>query len=313
MHRIDGAGHVDRLFVAEDPATLRPPTEITPEIMNAFQEELATLIEWAGIALAKGDNTQLKQALLAKFAGIDSAATKAGVQAQTYTAFITAGAGGAFVLTPNPAIAAYASGQRFRVKFHAVGNGADTINVSGLGAKNIKQYDSTGAKVAAVIAVSQLADMEYDGVDMMILNPLPLTAVTPASDPTYANNSGSAASTSWIRGAMSGIAAAAGFAASFNADGYIKFPSWLGGWVVQWGGYSQVGTPLGASSYYSAPNQNFPIAFPNACLRMFGSSTLNFCVAQVVPISTTQYTPRFSQPGGSGPINIDVYWIAVGR
>jgi len=72
MHRIDGAGHVDHMFVAEDPATFRPPTEITPEIMNAFQEELALFIEWAGIVLAKGDNTQMKQALLAKFALLDS-------------------------------------------------------------------------------------------------------------------------------------------------------------------------------------------------------------------------------------------------
>lgn len=65
MHRIDGAGHENHMFVAEDPATNRPPTEITPEIMNAFQEELATVIEWAGLVLAKGDNTQLKQAIQA--------------------------------------------------------------------------------------------------------------------------------------------------------------------------------------------------------------------------------------------------------
>lgn len=175
MHRIDGAGHVDHLFVAEDPATLRPPTEITPEIMNAFQEELATFIEWAGVVLAKGDNTQLKQALVAKFAGLDVAATKAGVQGQTYTAFTTGGGAGAFTLTPNPAIGAYAAGQRFRVKFHAAGNGADTVAVSGLAAKNIKQYDSAGAKVAAVIAANQLVDVEYDGVDMVLLDPLPPT------------------------------------------------------------------------------------------------------------------------------------------
>lgn len=182
MHRIDGAGHVDHLFVAEDPATLRPPTEITPEIMNAFQEELATFIEWAGIVLAKGDNTQLKQALVAKFAGLDVAATKAGVQGQAYTAFTTAGATGAFTLAPAPAIAAYAAGQRFRVKFHAAGNGADTINVSGLGAKNLKQFDSSGSKAAPVIAAGQLVDVEYDGVDMVLLDPLPPTV--PAAVPS---------------------------------------------------------------------------------------------------------------------------------
>ncbi|WP_416242739.1 phage tail protein [Azospira sp. APE16] len=173
MHRIDGAGHVDHLFVAEDQATLRPPTEITPEIMNAFQEELAHFIEWAGLILDKADNTQLKQGLVAKFAGIDTAATKAGIQAQTYTAFTTTGASGAFVLTPAPAINAYAAGQRFRAKFHVAGNGADTINVSGIGAKNLKQYDSTGAKVAPVIAPGQVADVEYDGEDMVIIDQLP--------------------------------------------------------------------------------------------------------------------------------------------
>lgn len=72
MHRIDGAGHVDNLWVPEDPDTQRPPTEITPEFMNAIQEELATFIVWAGLELAKADNTQLKQALLAKFALLES-------------------------------------------------------------------------------------------------------------------------------------------------------------------------------------------------------------------------------------------------
>lgn len=94
-------------------------------------------------------------------------------QTQPYTAFTTTGATGAFVLTPSPALAAYAANQRFRVKFHAVGNGSDTINVSGLGTKSIKQYDRAGAKVSAVITASQLADVEYDGVDFVILDPLP--------------------------------------------------------------------------------------------------------------------------------------------
>ncbi len=68
MHRIDGAGHVGNMFVTEDPAVNRPPTEVTAEILNAFQEELAGLIEWSGLALNKADNTQVKQTLLAKYA-----------------------------------------------------------------------------------------------------------------------------------------------------------------------------------------------------------------------------------------------------
>jgi hypothetical protein len=74
MHLIDGAGHVSNTFVAEDTATMRPPTEITPEIMNAFQFELANVVLWAlgAGSLNKADNTQLKQALMAKFAQLAS-------------------------------------------------------------------------------------------------------------------------------------------------------------------------------------------------------------------------------------------------
>lgn len=95
------------------------------------------------------------------------------LQKQTYTAFTTAGAAPNFTLTPAPAITAYTAGQRFRIKFHAAGSGADALNISGLGNKSLKQYDSTGTKVATVIAANQLADVEYDGVDMVILDPLP--------------------------------------------------------------------------------------------------------------------------------------------
>lgn len=62
MHRIDGAGHVNNTWVAEDPATNRPPTEITPEIMNALQEEIVNVIE-PKLALDKNNNTQLVTAI----------------------------------------------------------------------------------------------------------------------------------------------------------------------------------------------------------------------------------------------------------
>lgn len=132
----------------------------------------------AGSLTILADNAQ--SAMLAMITAHEAAAnphnqyaTKAGVQAQTYTAFTTAGAAPTFTLTASPAIAAYAAGQRFRVKFGVAGNGADTLNVNALGAKSLKQYDATGAKVAAVIAANQLVDVEYDGVDFVLLDPLP--------------------------------------------------------------------------------------------------------------------------------------------
>lgn len=99
------------------------------------------------------------------------------LQAQTATAFTTDGSAPAFTLSPVPAIAAYAANQRFRIKAHAAGTtGSNTLNVSGLGAKNLKQYDQNGNKAPAVIAANQLADVEYDGTDFVILDPLPVAA-----------------------------------------------------------------------------------------------------------------------------------------
>lgn len=69
MHRIDGAGHVGNLFVTEDPAMNRPPTEVTAEILNAFQEEIAAVIEWRGVALDKLNNAQLRDVIKSLIGG----------------------------------------------------------------------------------------------------------------------------------------------------------------------------------------------------------------------------------------------------
>ncbi len=132
----------------------------------------------AGSLTILADNAQ--SAMLAMITAHEAAAnphnqyaTKAAVQAQTYTAFTTAGAAPTFTLAANPAIAAYAAGQRFRVKFGAAGNGADTLNVNALGAKSLKQFNQTGAKINAVITANQLVDIEYDGADFVLLDPIP--------------------------------------------------------------------------------------------------------------------------------------------
>lgn len=92
--------------------------------------------------------------------------------------FTTAGTAPSFTLTPIPPISAYVTTQRFRVKFHAAGTtGSNTLNISGLGAKNLKQYDSDGNKVAAAVAANELSDIEYDGTDIVVLDPLsPITS-----------------------------------------------------------------------------------------------------------------------------------------
>lgn len=120
---------------------------------------------------------RLRERNAANTAWLDKGALDVGLPTQLVTqdmtAFTSAGTAPAFTLTPVPAISAYAAPQRFHVKFHAPGSGSNTLNVSGVGAKSLKQYDSSGVKIPAVITLGLATDVVYDGTDMVILDPLP--------------------------------------------------------------------------------------------------------------------------------------------
>lgn len=152
------------------------------------------------------------------------------LQGQTKTAFTTAGAAPSFTLTPSPAIAAYSANQRFSVKFHAAGAGADTLNISGLGAKSLKAYDSTGTKVAFVPVANLRTDVEYDGVDLVVLDPPPPAVGTANVRQTVLNGSVDASGYGNCLSAGSGLAVnlsatavpvVISFAAGFDAGGAV--------------------------------------------------------------------------------------------
>ncbi len=63
MHRTDAPNHVANLFVDRDPIGGTPGTIVDDDWLNAVQEEVVYVIEQAGIVLAKGTNTQLRQAI----------------------------------------------------------------------------------------------------------------------------------------------------------------------------------------------------------------------------------------------------------
>jgi hypothetical protein len=158
MHRIDGPGATaDNKFTEGDPVGGVQATVVTDDFLNDVQEELMSVLTAAGVAPVKGTQDQVFKAL-AKL-----------LQSQKLTAFTTAGTATVLTLAPLPAIDALEANQRFRVKFNLATGANPTLNVSGKGAKNLKQYDSSGAKVAAVVAAGQLSDIEYDGTDWVIL------------------------------------------------------------------------------------------------------------------------------------------------
>lgn len=70
MHRIDGPGHVNNQFTQGNPNVGQQATMVGADWANAVQEEIAHVIEEAGIVLDKENNAQLYAALVALIAGV---------------------------------------------------------------------------------------------------------------------------------------------------------------------------------------------------------------------------------------------------
>lgn len=98
-----------------------------------------------------------------------------------------------------------------------------------------------------------------------------------------------------------------GFVYSLGATGYVKFPDFLGGVILQWGASAAVGPNFGV-------DVTFPISFPALCASVvatgvntadgFGSTN------NVRNITTTSF--RISNGYGSQTGSIPVKWIAIG-
>jgi microcystin-dependent protein len=96
-----------------------------------------------------------------------------------------------------------------------------------------------------------------------------------------------------------------GFSMLQALNGYIVFPSWLGGFVIQWGRASGTG---GADITVT-----YPIAFPNALF--VAVATLNYTVGAAVngyvDVSTTSNTASFQAKHTFGGVT-SFNWLAVG-
>jgi hypothetical protein len=104
-------------------------------------------------------------------------AKKSGVQDQSYTSSSTTGTGAAYLLAVTPTVDALKQFSRFHCRFHASSTSdTPTLAVSGLTARALKVYDSTGAKVAPTagsISAGMHADVVDDGTDYVMITPLP--------------------------------------------------------------------------------------------------------------------------------------------
>ncbi len=86
----------------------------------------------------------------------------------------------------------------------------------------------------------------------------------------------------------------AGFLKSLTTNGYIKFPTWLGGLIMQWQKVTN-----------GSATVNFPIAFPTACLTIQGTVNANaYYGIGIISFSKTGFT--YTAGGG------DAFVLAIG-
>lgn len=104
-----------------------------------------------------------------------------------------------------------------------------------------------------------------------------LTGAPTAPTQASTDNSTRIATTAFVRNAMATIASAAGFAVSMSSSGYIRFPSYLGGLIIQWGGFSDTTDSTNTDGVYEAGSGgtsiSWPITFPTGVLRAVCSVT----------------------------------------
>lgn len=117
----------------------------------------------------KVDTTAMTAALLLK-------ANTGDVQTQLRTAATTTGTSVAYVIVTAPVQAALTAAQRYRLRLHVANGTSPTLARDGLAARPIMLYNVVGAKTApSANALPTLFDVEYDGTDYVVLNPLPAT------------------------------------------------------------------------------------------------------------------------------------------
>jgi hypothetical protein len=95
--------------------------------------------------------------------------TSAQIQAETYVYFSDTGTANAYAITASPAIASYVAGQRFVFNPAHNNTAASTLNVNGLGVKQIRRYNVVGLNANQIIAGNP-ADVVYNGTYFVLMS-----------------------------------------------------------------------------------------------------------------------------------------------
>ena len=188
------------------------------------------------------------------------------------------------------AISGGVSGDRILFLFVQDGTGGHTVTWPG-NFYGAQQPDPTSFQTTAMLFDRDVAGNYRAAAPAMSSQGTASLAASPASN----DNSLRIATTAW---------ALLGFSASLTANGYIKFPTWLGGFTLQWGS---------ASASASSVNVTFPTAFAANCFAAYpvGQDYGSLPIRDQVYLGSAPTTSgvTFATTGST----ISVFWLAIGN
>ena len=169
-------------------------TTISETVVNAEMDDIASALT-ASIA-KDGQTTPTANLPMATYrhTGVGQAAALTDYarydQVQNSTAQWLTGVSGADTITASasPTPAAYYAGQTFRFVAAGANTTAVTLNVSGLGARNVTR-DGTTALTSGNIASGQVVEVVYDGTQFQIIRTV---VVLPVVNPPWTNQTAGA-------------------------------------------------------------------------------------------------------------------------
>ena len=92
------------------------------------------------------------------------------------------GAVNAYVVTLNPALSGYSAGVLVQFKAANANTTTSTVNVNGLGVKTIKKLGGSTDLASGDIAAGMIVELQYDGTNFLMLNPVANAPLLPTGD-----------------------------------------------------------------------------------------------------------------------------------
>jgi hypothetical protein len=107
------------------------------------------------------------------------------------------------------------------------------------------QPDTAAASVSVMLFRADLSGT-VRAVSPMISN----NGIFAPNPPSSSDSTQRIATTSWVKGLISALTG--GFSYSATTNGYVKFPSWVGSFMIQWGTVSSSNAFVNFSPYFSS-------------------------------------------------------------